>query len=653
MDYRAVVSSWGLDPDLLQQQGAYYADIWCRDYPNNRPALIVPTGKDTRARAMFLDGKLPKYHWLPGDQRPRPILFDPAGVLETGPNRVILSNGDKTTLLLAQLGIPAVSTFGEGNQATEVAACLSAAGVKALVNYPDSDGKGIKAAHKWLKVGFEAGIDVITLDYGQWLVNQFGGEPAAYDGHDLRDLYLRLDQDRARFLAALDSMKPIQWECYSDLLPKEKSHSDYTAEGTEDLPARFLMDVKRTLGIEERYNSEGFTRKAVKCPLKNHAHDDIAPAFYWHKNNFGKCHKCHAEGETANAKAVGTALGIHLREYYDTPCVVCPAGLFGHPPLAASDSTPLSAAKNDAATGEMECYHLPKTPDPLRKLFLNFNRQFPQYEDQTPALICLEVIWEAIRAGDLDPASDLITRPWIAAYGSREVKETTARTGLDQLTALGCMTRIDSSGAAQYKLLPIADWLDNLRRIMVAQYRQGLYKPQKHITAYGEMLDPVPADITPAMIALECPDFSQEQLHYAAEVLNQDRTELYRDFAEARTEADHKLQNEVRRLGAVLSLEGLLMTPSTPLEATDRWANSSAYRASFYRARVRWRLQRQLTITQTQAAAEIGISPKALYTLRLKHGIALDEQFMEIPVNAPTAVFEVMPAWAARRDYGN
>jgi hypothetical protein len=633
MNHSSVVSAWSLNPDLLKQYGAYEAEIWCKGYEHNRPALIVPTGAETRARAMFLDDKLPKYNWLPGDQRPRPTLFDPAGILATKPSRVILSNGDKTTLLFAQLGIPAVSTFGEGNKVTDAAAMLAAAGVKTLVNYPDSDlnGKGIKAAYKWLKVGFEAGIEVITLDYGQWLLNQFGDDPAAYDGWDLRDLYLK---DRDGFLPALESMKPIQWERYSDLLPKEKSQRDYTAEGTDELPAQFLIDVKKALGITEEYNSDGFTRKPVKCPLKAHKHDDVAPAAYWHEDNFLKCHKCHSEGETANAKAVGAALHLHLRDYFD------------HVP--ASHNPKLSES---LPAGDIELYHFPKFPDALRRLFMGLSEQFPQYADQTPGLICLEAIHEMIRAGSMDPTTDVITRRQMAAI--RGIKEaTTARTGLDQLTALGWLSKLETSGAAQYTVLPIAQALETMRGLMASQHRQNCYPAEVANTDDGPIL-PIPADITPGMIAAEYPDLSQQQLEQAVKVLNDDRALMYQDFAQERAEADHQLQIEVKRLGNVLTLEWLLTAPSTHLATDDTWGNGSDYRASFYRARVQWRHNQKKTITQAQAAAELGISPKALYNLRQKHGIALDEQFEEIRVDAPAAVFEVMPRWAARRQWGN
>lgn len=86
----------------------------------------------------------------------------------------------------------------------------------------------------------------------------------------------------------------------------------------KQLPVQLVKDVESALGVDtSKVNSNGFTRKPVKCPLSGHEQDDKSPAAHWHTSkHFLHCFKCDAD---YNTHQVAEALGIDPGSYYDSP----------------------------------------------------------------------------------------------------------------------------------------------------------------------------------------------------------------------------------------------------------------------------------------------------------------------------------------------
>ena len=135
---------------------------------------------------------------------------------------VILTNGEKSTFALHSAGIKnAVNTFGEGNRVQEAIELLIEHGVTTVINYPDCDDHGYRAAWKWHTLGNAAGLTVITYDLRAYMEAVYGMEVEA--GFDLRDLWLYVNQDKRAFHQALQNMPVFKFDQHEALLPDRVS----------------------------------------------------------------------------------------------------------------------------------------------------------------------------------------------------------------------------------------------------------------------------------------------------------------------------------------------------------------------------------------------------------------------------------------------
>lgn len=83
-----------------------------------------------------------------------------------------------------------------------------------------------------------------------------------------------------------------------------------------DLSQELVRAVEQALGVDTtKVNSDGFTRKPVRCPMKNHDNDTKSPAAHWNTSkHFLHCFKCD---EDYKLHVVAESLGLDPKQYYE------------------------------------------------------------------------------------------------------------------------------------------------------------------------------------------------------------------------------------------------------------------------------------------------------------------------------------------------
>lgn len=264
----------GISSQILTQLGATFVT---RD---KRPALLLPTMPGYQSRVVFLDGKYKKYAWEHKDQ-PHPPLFM---AIPEGTKLAVITNGEKASLVLAQQGIPCANTFGEGNELGRAVEALQAAGVTSLLIVPDCDKAGIRAAHKWLTVAKETGLDIAILDLGAYLKRAYLMTAEEYHKYDLRDLWLLLEQDSDIFKEVLYSLPHVNFDDYRDWLP-DSSHTPFRPQdkkyeesaSTQEIQKLYDQWWDKVLAAVSDHAPRGNIHRHQHC--KNPQHADRDPSF--------------------------------------------------------------------------------------------------------------------------------------------------------------------------------------------------------------------------------------------------------------------------------------------------------------------------------------------------------------------------------------
>ena len=127
--------------------------------------------------------------------------------------------------------------------------------------------------------------------------------------------------------------------------------ANYTPGDSANLSPELIAAVVQALGVDtSRVTGDGWTRQAVKCPIKNHKNDHHAPKFYWNMDsNTGYCHKCHSIGEFILLHDTARLLGIDPGDYY--PKAIAYANAYLHTQLSDGNST-----ENAPVSGELPTF---------------------------------------------------------------------------------------------------------------------------------------------------------------------------------------------------------------------------------------------------------------------------------------------------------
>jgi hypothetical protein len=598
-----------------------------------------------RYKATKSDSK-PKYWWdghkpddchyylLPGLQE---AIHQYKGLL-------YIASGEPDVLAFKSAGIDNVLCwFGETSVPPDLAAFLRELGVQYVIAYPDCDHTGTKAAEK-----IAVALQGSSIHFYAAALPNYLGEKG-----DINKLWQHVEFERDAFIAALANdtqaleIKPAK--------PKSQRSKPKYADTSHHT---YYATIEQALGIDA-YKGNGWSKQAVACLFHTHEHDDTQPAAHWHRDkHILKCFKC---GETYLAKQVGAALGIEWKDFTAAP---------DNLPRPTLD-TFSTALGDDAVFGDL--YHfLQGIPDTLREALLSLHCK-TNINDHCPALIVLELRQQAIAEQQLAPAQPL-TVNWLIDYTARidwYTSEGVIRRGLKQLEALGFL-HINPSEAEgkvpaalrggkgrptdHYHPQPLAEALTRLHEALRYRIRERIFG------------DKIPDTVTPEWFANEAPahpvkrtglgsggDEDPELAQQFADAENTYRQDLYDEFYEARRIAEQQYEREVNKMQGGLSLNRLLLAHSTALVDDLPCQDSQGYRALLYRSLIVAAGEEGRTIARAKAAAQLGTSDKTLSVLRLKAGIAADEQFemMEIidPQNVLEQVNEQFP-WAAERDFG-
>ena len=134
-------------------------------------------------------------------------------------------------------------------------------------------------------------------------------------GKDVNDFWLDSNRDGEAFAEALLSL-PV-WALPEPEPPPEPRAVTDEELGSDKLPAQFIRDIEKALGVSEQaVNAKGYT-KNFKCPFHN---DTVASASWNRETKYLKCQA--ASCGNRNAKEVGEHFGILLRDYLDsTPAI--------------------------------------------------------------------------------------------------------------------------------------------------------------------------------------------------------------------------------------------------------------------------------------------------------------------------------------------
>lgn len=232
------------------------------------------------------DGERPKYYLCPGTQD---------AIIEAG--GVIIASGEPDVWTYQSAGIRnVICWFGEQNVPPTLAEDLLELGASWVRYYPDLDSTGSGSAYK-----------VCSLLAGQLEVF-IGRLPAELgEAGDINKLWQSCKFDTTVFTHILEQCPRV--EIQDIRLPLANTS---TEDEHRDFPPDYYTAIEQALGVES-FDGDGWS-KNVRCPMRQHEHDHVSPAFGWnHVKHIGKCFKC--QQEHILAKEVGAALGIDYREY--------------------------------------------------------------------------------------------------------------------------------------------------------------------------------------------------------------------------------------------------------------------------------------------------------------------------------------------------
>lgn len=212
-----------------------------------------------------------------------------------------LCEGDKDTWTMFECGrlnsagiIAASSSLGD-----DFVRALKDLGVKVIRLYPDADNSGWNMAERMRDTLEGSGIRLNVYHL-----------PLYYDDmhvKDINDLWNATGYDMGEFNRVLDDLRTI-------VLPTNEQ-LEHSKDRDEIFDSLLYEKIEDILGVNT-YSGDGWS-EAVPCPFQKHAHDDIRPAFGWHKKmHVGRCFKC---GETWLTKDVAEALDIRWRDYLSDP----------------------------------------------------------------------------------------------------------------------------------------------------------------------------------------------------------------------------------------------------------------------------------------------------------------------------------------------
>lgn len=269
------------------------------------PVIDVTTGQTIarRFKAASSDSRM-KYSWMP--RKPDTpaadwyISQDAQQAIAAADGVAYLANGEPARLAYQAAGIQNViaTTLSEVSVPSTTVQLLNWLGITTLLHPIDKDEAGHRSAIAWRDALLDAGTTYRPLDWPDWMP----------DKADANDAWLAVSQDASAFSELLDGLA-------AHLLPAPVQATYNPPSDTIETPDELVSVVMNRLGIDASYNANGFSRRAIACPVVNHQHDSQRPAAHWHQDGFLHCQKC---GQPYSITQLADALNIDWRQYYRT-----------------------------------------------------------------------------------------------------------------------------------------------------------------------------------------------------------------------------------------------------------------------------------------------------------------------------------------------
>lgn len=247
--------------------------------------------------------KWSKYLWKPSKPDSAKYFYPPdLNLLEAleDSNALYIVGGEIAAMSMFEAGYRSITCmFGDNNIPDTLADDLKAWGVNLVYLIPDRDQSGLK----WAMSIRDRLLDSLDIEL---IVYALPYPIEEKHGKDVNDYWLEVN-DKLEFqvkIDQLDEWKLPEPEPRQAPIPSAFPHD-------EDIPELLKSEIRRQLGVTERYNAGGWSRKNVVCPF----HDDQKPSATW---NDEKCIlHCHAGcGRDYLVKDLCEKFGLDMKDYY-------------------------------------------------------------------------------------------------------------------------------------------------------------------------------------------------------------------------------------------------------------------------------------------------------------------------------------------------
>lgn len=267
------------------------------------PVIDITTGQPAgwRFKAASSEARM-KYGWMPSKpDTPAADWYispDARAAIAAAGGVAYLANGEPSRLAYQAAGVQNViaTTTSEVTVPTSTPGLLAWLGIRTLLYPVDKDKAGHRSALAWRDALLAVNVTYKPLDWPDWMP----------DKADANDAWMALGFDAGAFASLLAGLD-------AHLLPEPAAATVDELNDYQDTPDELLALVMTRLGIQPKYNSAGFTRRAVACPVGQHEHDASRPAAHWHQDGFLHCQKC---GQAYSITQLADALGIDWRQHY-------------------------------------------------------------------------------------------------------------------------------------------------------------------------------------------------------------------------------------------------------------------------------------------------------------------------------------------------
>lgn len=246
-----------------------------------------------------------KYTWHPKKPEQAKYFYPPGLKLmeeiEKQHGALWIVGGDIASMTMIEAGIyNTISTFGDSNVPDSLVDDLKRWGAKLVFLVPDRD----KSGQRWA-VDIR---DMIVADGSLMLiVFELPYELTEKHGKDVNDYWLE-QTDKLLFKNALEALK--EW-----VLPEPEIRERQTTLSNNELevPAALKIELRMRLGVVDKYNNEGWSRKNVNCPF----HEDNHASATW--NDDSAILYCHGPcGRSFLVRELCEYYGIRMGDYYRT-----------------------------------------------------------------------------------------------------------------------------------------------------------------------------------------------------------------------------------------------------------------------------------------------------------------------------------------------